>query len=895
MSTRTDGCRWHTLVRVSGRRVKRLTLGLVGLLVLVLAAASLTAVGLVRRAFPQTDGELQVPGLSAPVTVLRDSEGVPHLYADTATDLFTAQGYVAAQDRFFQMDLRRHITSGRLAELVGEAGVEPDTVIRTLGWRRVAEQELPRLAPDTRRYLQSYAAGVNAYLEEQGSPGEIALEYTVLGQQVPDYTIEPWTELDSLTWLKAMAWDLRGNDVDELARARLAGSLSAGQLATLYPEADPSAFEPILSQEEWQPPVVPDPLDAQDSAFPGPRLPVLPVPGGVQGGTLSPPNQAVNTQYVDTLRALDAIPPLVGSGAGLGSNSWVVSGDLTSTGAPLLANDPHLALSQPSVWQQVGLHCNEVSSACPYDVSGFSFAGFPGVVIGRNSSIAWGFTNLNPDVTDYYLEEIDGDTYRRGDEFVPLETREEVIQVGGGDPVTIEVRSTGHGPIVSDVREDARRAGRTAPVAEEVEPVDGGYALSMAWTGLEVTRTADAVFLLNRATDWEQFRTAAQSFAVPSQNLVYADVEGNIGYQAPGLVPVRRSAVPNAVPGYWPAPGWDPAYDWVSWVPFRQMPYVLNPEDGMIVAANQQVSASPQPFLTSEWYHGYRSQRITDLLRAEVAETGDGSISPQDMVRIQTDTTNDFAPILIDALLQIDLDDPFYTEAQDLLRDWDGTAGIGMEENSAAAAYYYAVWSQVLSLTFDDELPSDLHASGNERFQAAITGLLDRPEDPWWDDRSTTGVVENRDAVLERAQINARLELTRRLGKTIEDWDWGRLHTVELQHEVLGGDDLPGLVRGVFNRGPFPAPGGSALVNAMNWDAGQDSYEVVSGPSMRMVADLSDPDASLWVNHTGASGHPFHPNYEDQTSAWLEGRMFPWLFTEEAVRAAAEDELRLLP
>jgi len=875
---------------VSGSVLRRVVVPVIAALILVTVAAGVLGVGLVRRSFPQVSGELSLPGLSAAVEVVRDEQGVTHIYADTPEDLFTAQGFAAAQDRFFQMDLRRHVTAGRLAELVGEPGLATDKVIRTMGWRRVAEAELPKLDPQTRRYLAAYTTGVNAYLEQNPAPSQVSLEYVVLGQSVPDYRIEPWTDADSVAWLKAMAWDLRGNYADELGRARLVGEISRQQLGSLYPAFPADQHAPILSPDEWAPPPIERTEEdrggtVDEDPAPGPRTEREPRSDG------GPADPQLAASYDGALGALAAVPNLLGEGAGIGSNSWVVSGEHTESGLPLLANDPHLGIQQPGVWMQAGLHCREVSDACPFDVTGFTFAGFPGVIIGHNNDIAWGFTNLDPDVTDFYLEEINEDgQVRRGSAWEPVQQRSEVIQVAGGDDVPITVRETGHGPILSDVLDDVEAAGQTAPI-NGVETLTS-YDVSMAWTGLEETRTADAVFLLNAATDWDSFRDAARMFAVPSQNLIYADTQGNIGYQAPGLVPIRESSTNGAPPGFFPAQGWLPAYDWTGWVPFSEMPSVYNPADGVIVTANQAVTEGSRPFLTSESDKGYRSQRILDLLTEKI---GEGPLTVEDMHEIQADSYNAFADELIPALLEVDVpSSDFYREPQRMLGEWDRTAPADGDQ-SAAAMYYYAVWANILDLTFDDELPSDLSADGNSRWMLVVDGLLDRPEDDWWDDRRTAGVVETRDEILRQAMINARLDLTQRVGKNPQDWQWGALHNVPLRHEVLGGDAIPDLVRWAFNDGPYPASGGSALVNAFNWEASTGSFRVTSGPSMRMVVDLSDLDASTWVNQAGNSGHAFHPNYNDQVEVWLEGGSYPWPYSREAVEETAVDRLTLTP
>jgi penicillin amidase len=853
----------------------------VGLLVVLLVAAlvaTIVAISFVRRSFPQTDGTITVPGLSAEVTVLRDAQGVPQIYADTVADLARAQGYVHAQDRFFEMDLRRHVTAGRLAELVGPAGVAADKVIRTMGWRRVAEAELPSLRPETRQYLRAYADGVNAYLK--GRPqSKVSLEYVVLGMRVPDYQIEEWTPADSVAWLKAMAWDLRGNYSAELARARLAGKISDAQLAALYPPYPMDEHAPILSSVDWSPAKATGARSASPPAF-------------ITSATAAAVRTRTPDPYAAAQAALDAVPQLVGRGEGIGSNSWVVSGAHTTTGKPLLANDPHLAPGIPGIWYQVGLHCRTVSATCPIDVSGFSFSGVPGVVIGHNAKIAWGFTNLGPDVSDFFLEKVDGQgRYFRGGVWHDLETRTETIKVAGQPDEQLTIRSTVHGPLLSDVSTTVQAAGQgpargeIARTPETVPP----YALSLSWTGLIPNRTADAIFALNSAQDFTQFRAAAQAFAVPAQNLVYADTEGNIGYQAPGLIPKRIAGPDGSPPGYWPRPGWDPAYDWQGFVPFRELPWTLAPKEGQIVAANQAVTASQTPFLTTEWDYGYRSQRIRELLSSRP------KVSPDDMRAIQLDNRDTFAPTLVKALLEVPLrGDAFTREAQDLLRNWDFTTPADSSTDSAAAAYFNAVWSALLRILFDDELPADLYADGGSRSRAAVTALLEEPRSAWWDDTKTLNITEGKVEILRQALVEARLDLTRSLGKEPKEWSWGRLHQLELKSQVLGGDAVPAPVRWVFNRGGYALPGGSSIVNANGWDAAK-GFAVNWAPSMRMVVDLGNFDDSTWINQTGASGHAFHEHYADQVEDWAAGRQNPWPFSEAAVRRAAQTTLRLVP
>jgi penicillin G amidase len=864
---------------------RRVGLGVLILLVLLVVALAVVLTGVVRQSWPQTSGELKLNGLGGRVEVIRDARGAPHIYGDSTDDLFRAQGFVAAQDRFFEMDFRRHVTAGRLSEMVGSAGLSSDKVVRTMGWRAVAEKELGLVSPATRQYLDAYADGVNDYISRADSPSDMGLEYAVLGQQFPGYTVERWSAVDSLAWLKAMGWDLISNYGDELTRARLGTTLPPERLAVLFPDYSVAGHPPILGSDEWAPGSVPAASALRpfltDHAAPSPS----PVP-------LTSVTAAV---FESATSALDAVPALLGRGDGTGSNSWVVAGSKTTTGKPLLANDPHLGTSIPGIWYQAGLHCRTVSAACPFDVAGFTFAGMPGVIIGHNQSIAWGLTNLAPDVSDFYLEKVTDQTYLRDGQQLPLETATETIKVAGGNDVQLAIRRTVHGPIVSDVLDSVGRVGRNALV--RLVPQQDTYAVSLAWTGLVPNPTADAIFGMNAATNFTDFRAAAAKFAVPSQNLVYADTAGHIGYQAPGLVPLRSTSVPNTPPGYWPAPGWDSQYDWKGFVPFEQMPWTYDPPEGFVVTANNQVTSATGtqvPFLTSDWDFGWRSARIETLLKQTDGQSA--KISPQRMTEIQNDTYNAFAPTLVQALLQIDLSsDEFTQQAQTLLGDWDFMQPADKGRSAVRAAYYNAVWMRIIEYTFNDELPQDLQANGGGRYMAAMLTLLKDPTNGWWDDRRTPGLVETRDEILRKALVQARLDLAKHLGKDPVTWSWGELHTLTEEHQVLGGPTVPDLVRKVFNRGPVELGGGSSIVNANGWDASSGNFDVYRAPSMRMVVDLGNLDESTWVTQTGTSGHPYSAHYVDQLDAWAAGETFPWPFSRGAVEQAREEELVLTP
>ncbi|KUL53756.1 penicillin amidase [Streptomyces sp. NRRL F-4489] len=894
-----------------GRRGRLVALTVVLLLVAGIGFGAYWGVSTVRASFPETTGSLKLPGLTDPVDVIRDANGIPQIYADTDEDLFRAQGYVQAQDRFWEMDVRRHMTAGRLSEMFGKSQIKTDEFLRTLGWHEVAQKEYDtKLSPSTKKYLQAYSAGVNAYLKDhQGSA--LSVEYAALGL-TNDYKPEQWTPADSVAWLKAMAWDLRGNMQDEIDRALMTSRFTPAQIAELYPSYPYQRNRPIVDGGS---------VDPATKEFDPKGTPTA------NGGTTTArtPRGAANglrSQLSSLSKSLDSVPALLGpNGNGIGSNSWVVSGEHTTTGKPLLANDPHLAPQMPSLWYQMGLHCRTTGPKCSYDVAGFTFSGMPGVIIGHNQSISWGMTNLGADVTDLYLEKINADGYLFDGKQQPFLTRQETIKVAGGDSRKITVRSTNNGPIVSDRDDELTNVGKDAPVADGAPDRGDGYAVSLRWTALEPGKSMDAVFELNRAQDWTAFRKAAADFEVPSQNLIYADTKGNIGYQAPGKIPVRGKG-----DGTYPAPGWDPAYQWKSYIPQSALPYEYNPKRGYIVTANQAVTDAKYPYLlTKDWGYGARSQRINDLIESKIKDGG--KVSTDDMQTFQKDNSSEIARLLTPYLTKIDIKDKYVRDAQQLLNGWDFT----QEPDSAAAAYFNAVWRNTLKLAFGNKMPKELRVQGQclyvrpagdtgpadennklvrecgersgdtaqpdggDRWYEVVRNILDDPNNAWWktEDRPGHPGLKNRDQLLAQAMRDARYELTSKLGKNIDHWAWGRLHQMDLKNQTLGKEG-PGFLQDLLNRGPWNLGGGEAAVDATGWNA-SGGYKVTWVPSMRMVVNLADLDKSRWINLTGASGHAYHAHYYDQTDKWAKGELLPWAFSEDAVKKAGKDTLTLSP
>jgi penicillin amidase len=837
------------------RTIRRLLIVLLSIfLVTCILFGSLAAVT-VRGSFPKASGQVKTPGLDGPVDIYRDAFGVPQIYASTQHDLFFAQGYVHAQDRFWQMDFWRHIGSGRLSEMFGESQLETDQFLRTLGWARVVQQELASLDPQSLDILEAYAQGVNAYLSDhQGS--QLSLEYAILKLLTPDYQPEAWQPLHSLTWAKAMAWNLGGNMDGEIERALLLKTLTPDQMAEIVP-AYPSDH----------PYIVPDfHLSSQSS----------PAQSGISladdpTGQLEADLQRASSR----LAALDAL--LGPSGAGIGSNNWVISGQLTNTGKPLLANDPHLGIQMPSIWYEVGLHCLPKNAECPLDVTGFSFASAPGVVIGHNDRIAWGFTNVGPDVQDLYIEKINPENpnqYEVNGQWADMDLVKETIQVAGADPVEITVRYTRHGPLITDtyggLEEFSEKAGIDLPTP---------YAIALRWTALEISHTFPALWKMNIAQNWDDFRAAVSEFDVPSQNIVYADVDGNIGYQTPGKIPLRANG-----DGTLPVSGWTDEHEWKGYIPFEQMPFTFNPPQGYVVTANNAVVSSDYPYMISqEWDLGFRAQRIVELI-----EGAPGPIDIPFIQSIQGDDKNLIAEYLLPVLMQIPFNDSRLEKARSIFTDWD----YQQHMDSAPAALFNVFWKHLLAQTFQDDLTEDTWPEGGPRWYEVMRKLVEQPDSPWWNNQATPE-VEKRDQIFTESFIAAVDEMEATQGKDPARWNWGDLHTATFRNQSLGESGVAP-IEALFNRGPFPTAGGDATVNATGWNT-LEGYFLDWLPSMRMIVDLGNLGNSLTIHTTGQSGHAYHPHYIDMADLWRTIQYHPMLWERSQVEAGAAEHLQLAP
>jgi penicillin amidase len=885
--------------RILGRVVQLLVVVLVLVLVAVLVMGAITT----QRGWPQTTGTISVAGLHRPATVTRDRAGIIQVTADDSHDLFLAQGYVHAQERMWQMEISRRIGAGRLAELFGKGQVDTDTYIRTLGWRVSAQRDLAGMSTETVALLQAYADGVNAWITEHD--GQLSTPFVVAGLLsgtggIGGITLEPWTPLDTATWQKVQAWSLGGNVDSEIFRL-----LADARLG------DPAKTDELFPPYRDLAPVITPSGSIGDGGALGPAA----TGSGGTGGTGAVPD--LTDDHADALRDIahlgSAISGLAGLGGGdglvgshgVGSNNWVISGERTISGKPILANDPHLGFGMPSVWIMNGLHCRTVSVGCPWDVVGVSFPGAPAVILGHNARIAWGATNVGPDTQDLFLEtadpsDPDGHYIHKGASLA-YTVRQETIKVAGGADVTVNVRSTIHGVVLSDV--DTR--------------LEGGPILAMRWTTTaEVDRAIETFFRVNTASNFDEFRSAFDGYGSPSQNFIYADVDGHIGYVLPGLIPVRASGpiapclpdVPCPQPvstGERVRDGTSGMDEWTGYIPREDLPWQLDPVGGVIVSANNAPVDSAYPhWLGNEWDPGYRAGRVADLLAAVP-----GKLTVEDMRAIQMD---DHLARADRVMLRLGGIGPATTTEDGLLLwqsmvNWERNCGI----ESLGCAAYVAVELALQRAIFDDELgPLAREWVGSVFAWEALIEVLGEPESPWWQNPTSGPPIRSDPADIAGAAIDATAAELRKAYGNPDSWTWGRLHQVQFKESTLGSSGILPLEL-YFDPASRPVAGADGAVNNNYYRVSRaypdpadpdyvplgldELFHVTNGPSYRLAIDMGDLDGARIMITTGQSGNPFDPHYGDLIPLWAAGESVPLPFSPGNVAASAVQTLTLTP
>lgn len=788
------------------RPVGRWLAYLAGILVLILLLGVVGGYVYARRSLPVVTGELTLPGLKAPVTVYRDERGVPHIEASSEHDLYMAQGYVTAQDRLFQMDLSRRAASGRLSEIVGEKALETDKLFRAIGLRRAAEESVKAYSPWVLELMDAYSAGVNAYMQEATASGKLPVEFALLG-----YKPEPWTPADGASIGKYMGDHLSrrmGDEVFMYELRRKVGPEWADQLRSTYPKDGLTTMKYAAAATEGR-------------------------------------AQAALTEHVEAdldlsgLMALDIWPdPFIGS------NNWVVAGSLTKSGKPLLANDPHLGISTPAIWHEVHLVLKTEKET--RHAFGVMFPGAPGIIIGQTDRFAWGVTNTAPDVQDLFVEQRNPDNpyqFLYKDKYEDAKVIKELIPVKGKEPVPLEVVITRHGPIVSEVVGDPKS-----------RPAD---ALALQWTGHGPTTELEMVLSIPRANNWTEFREALKKFQVATQNFVFASVDGTIAYRANGLVPIRGKGNGTA-----PAPGWTGEYDWVGYIPFDEMPEVVNPKEGFVVTANHKVIDDRYPhFLTTHWAQPYRGMRITEMIEAKK-----GSLTLDDMQSMQVDYANLHArtllPVLLPPVEKTSLN-ATELEALALLKGWNQ-----VDSADQGAPLLFHLWirelqKQLYEPKMGEELYKLMTDKGNVTDVALLEAADGRPND-WI--KAAGGL----DKLAVSSFQTAVAEAVTLQGKTPSKWAWGKYHSFTPKHNLGAAVKALGYI---FNPTFRPVGGSGITVGAMSFNK---EGQVTSSAPWRQVIDLADPTgSSRSIVTPGQGGHFLSPWYQDQAEKHIKGELFP--------------------
>lgn len=790
----------------TGRTVRRVATGLT-------VAAGVAALGVayfLRRPLPGTRGRLTLKGLRDNVEILRDRWGVPHIYASTQHDMFFAVGFAQAQDRLWQMEFNRRVAAGRLSEVLGEPALEIDRMVRRVGFRRAAEADWKECEEGEREVVEAYCAGVNAYMQR----GKLPIEFTILRTRP-----EPWTPLDTFAFGRWFGWALAGNWDSEIMRSWTIEKFGAAMMAELEP------------------------------AYP-------------QGGpVIVPPGTSAKGLRLDLIEELGTSEELTGVATGAMSNNWAVDGSKSVTGRPLLASDPHLPLSMPSLWWEVHVDSPHVKAA------GVGIPGMPGVLMGHNDRIAWGMTSAQADGDDLFVEEVNPDQpsqFRYKGKWVSAEmVREEIKVRGRAKPLVEAVMITRNGPVISPAVKGETRT------------------LSLRTVTLERSQQIRAQVGLLRARDWEGFQEALATWPYPSLNFAYADVDGNIGYHLAGLIPVRGKGH-----GIVPSPGWTEEYQWKGFVPFGELPHAYNPPTHWVASANNQIAEDDYPhFLGANFADSARQQRIIDMLEEKDKH------STEDFKRMQVDQfsipARDFVPVI----LQLQPKDEWGQRAMTFLRSWD----YRVSADSVGACVYEVFFAHLVRRTLEEKLGSwsdfflgrGVHALRRSSFfNVAYSWLMEKMrERPAWFEGKTWHEV------MEECLASATTELRGLLGDEVSRWQWGQLHKQSFRHPL-------GQVRGldrIFNRGPVPVGGDSNTV----WQAAYapyHGYDVNSfTASWRQVIDLGDFNRSEAVLPNGESGHPGSRHYQDMIPLWRRGKYHPMAWDRDEVERVASRRLELGP
>ncbi|MFV1884302.1 MAG: penicillin acylase family protein [Balneola sp.] len=787
------------------------------------------------KPLPDYDTELKLPGLQQEVDIHWDEFGVPHIYASNEQDLYYAFGYVHAQDRLWQMTLSQIAAEGRFAEFFGEELIPFDKYQRTLGFWRMAERlEREVLNDKERAVLQAYSDGVNAFIEENSN--RLPIEFALTG-------IKPieWNPTRSLAIIRLMAWDLNMSWWSEVMYNYLKSSLT------------PDQFEELTLG--WADDL-PTSLDDLESI-------------GLTSTALMPMLQ----QEVERRKLFEI------EGTHVGSNAWVVDASKTNTGYPMLAGDPHLGLDMPGKWYEVHLSLNNKN------VSGVTIAGIPGVVLGQNDEMAWSFTNIMADDTDFFLEKVDTedrgryvtDSTNAGQvAFQSFEKVREIIKVKDGDEQVLEIRFTKHGPVISDIYPN--------------EALVGEHVISMKWTGYELSNEFQTMYEINWAENFQDFKDALDHFGVPGQNFMYGDREGNIAMFSTAQLPIRSG---NKVTM---RRGWVPEDDWQGFIPREEMPHIINPEKGWIANANNKLTTDAYPhYIATFWEPESRIKRIIELLNSKQA------FNHEDFALFQNDSYSSFAASVTPIILEVIQNQNVYDFSLPVsyLENWD----FNYDENSTAASIFDAFFLNFTKNTLKDEFGDAAYENFviHELVPVRTMAELVQDSSSFFDD-ITTEEIENREDIILKSMQDAIFFLSDSLGSEPFEWRWEQLHTISFKPPLFSqaAEDpsspsaLKLIVDNVLSKGPYPVKGHGMSINngQYSWDK---PFEMVLGPSVRRIVDFSDLSKTRSVLPTGQSGNPLSSHFGDQTELWLNGQYRTFYQDSSFFNQAEYKTMRLIP
>jgi penicillin G amidase len=780
---------------------KKIIIGILASLIVLIFSAILFSYFMLQKYIPDYEGEVTLKGISAPVKIYRDSLAVAYIVAEKELDAAFALGYVHAQERLFQMDMIRRAGEGRLSEILGTRTIAYDKMFKTLELYKTCLKYYPRLSQKTRDYLEAYSKGVNAYMSE--NKGNLAVEFDVLG-----YDPYPWKPVHSLLISKMMAWQLNIGWWSDISFAHLLQKLPAGKVKEIIPD-----------YEENAPTIIPTDYKSQ---------------------------KLVSLDFIDVNKSFRNYFGL--DGTHIGSNNWVVNGNKSKSGKPIIANDPHLSLQAPGTWYMTVIKSDN------WNVSGFTLPGSPGVVIGKNQNISWVLTNVMADDCDLYIENLDESKtkYMLDGKWENLSITRDTIFVKDSSDVEFLIRNTHRGPIISDVHlYNTFHKNNDLPEAD----------ISMRWTAYEFSDEIFALLSVNNATDWQSFKQAVKHFTVPGQNFVYADKENNIGYICAARLPKRKNNSPTMV-----YDGTTSDNDWKGFVDYEDMPMMYNPKQNYIASANNKTIRTFPYHITNTWEPPSRIERIVQLLESKEKQ------AIPDFENYQNDFysfyAKDMTPYILNAFDSYKINDKNLELTLELLSKWD----FVMDKDSQVPTIYAVYYQKLLSNIFLDEMSEALFKEyiflANVPYRVVMQ-LMKSPNSVWFNNVSTQA-RERRDDIIRKSLTDALSELENKLGKNLVSWQWGDLHKVIFKHPFHGQSSL---LDDIIDIGPFPISGDGTTIFNTEYSF-TNPYINTLGPSMRFIYDFSSPDIFEFVTTTGQSGHFNSEHYNDMTRSWLKGKYF---------------------